>query len=353
METKARRQNDTLDLWKCIGIYAVVLAHIPLPGRFGRYLCAWAKFSVPVFFMASGYFSWNRDSRTVGKRAVNTGKLLLEVAAALLVLGCVLAVRQGETLTGYLLSRCQLFFVKELVLFQMLPLPYSWPMWFQGSLFVAYLFWWLLTKISERMGRKLPYDWLALGALALLVLNLSLTEFRVLGGLEAVPNRYVRNAWLDAIPFFALGAWFGEHQADIRAKCRVQWLWAGAALGTGLSVVEFLLVDVVDVLVGTTLVAAALMAISLCRPQVQNKVIHKTACFCGKNLTFYIFVTHIPLYGIMQEWQEQVPLFAWVVNEPWLRTLIVASLSTVLALGLYKLSRWRKSRSSMRKDGTL
>ena len=71
MARKAGRQNDMLDLLKCISIYSVVLAHVPLPGQFGRAICALAKFSVPVFFLISGYFSWGKDSRTLGRRAVH------------------------------------------------------------------------------------------------------------------------------------------------------------------------------------------------------------------------------------------------------------------------------------------
>jgi hypothetical protein len=55
----------------------------------------------------------------------------------------------------------------------------------------------------------------------------------------------------------------------------------------------------------------------------------------------------------MQEWKEQVPLFAWVLDQLWLRTLIVAVVSTVLAWGLYELSHWRKNRFFVRKDGKL
>ena len=73
MARKAGRQNDMLDLLKCISIYSVVLAHVPLPGQFGRAICALAKFSVPVFFLISGYFSWGKDSRTLGRRSGRPG----------------------------------------------------------------------------------------------------------------------------------------------------------------------------------------------------------------------------------------------------------------------------------------
>ena len=61
--------NDKLDLFKCISIYAVVLAHIPLPGQFGWALCALAKFSVVLFFLTAGYFSYEKFPRVLARRA--------------------------------------------------------------------------------------------------------------------------------------------------------------------------------------------------------------------------------------------------------------------------------------------
>ena len=188
MARKAGRQNDMLDLLKCISIYSVVLAHVPLPGQFGRAICALAKFSVPVFFLISGYFSWGKDGRTLGRRAVHAWKLLIGVSLLLLALGCVLARRQGQAISAYLLRRMTPFFFKEAVLFQLLPLPYSWPMWYMASLAIVYVLWWGMTRLAERRGKQLPYDVLGVVSLGLLVLHISLAEGRAMLGLEPVAN---------------------------------------------------------------------------------------------------------------------------------------------------------------------
>lgn len=102
------------------------------------------------------------------------------------------------------------FFLKEILLYQVFPLPYAWPMWYLGSQLIVYLLWWAMTGLAEALGKKLPYNLLGALALGLLVLHLSLVELRVLRGLEPAHSMYVRNAWLDAFPFFALGAWMGS-----------------------------------------------------------------------------------------------------------------------------------------------
>ena len=90
--------NDKLDLFKCIGIYGVVLAHVPLPGQFGMAVCALAKFSVVLFFLTAGYFSYDRSSAVLRRRTLKTGWLLLGAAALLVVLGYAMESRQGVTL---------------------------------------------------------------------------------------------------------------------------------------------------------------------------------------------------------------------------------------------------------------
>lgn len=340
--------NDKLDLFKCIAIYAVVLAHIPLPGQFGWALCALAKFSVVLFFLTAGYFSYQKPPAVLARRAVKTGWLLLVTSAALLLFGCVLAQRQGQTVAAYLQSRMDVFFLEEIVYYQLLPLPYSWPMWYLASQFVVYLLWLVMAWAAKKLGRDLPYNLLALLAVALLAFHMYHVEWQVLTGGTAWESKLVRNAWLDGFPFFALGAWFGRHQARIRSL-PVKPLWAGAVLAVGLTLAEFSQVGVIDVLLGSTLLALLLMAIALASPQVNSPLLRRTACFCGRDLTFYIYVLHVPLYGIVQEWQGQVAAFAWLIERRWLVTPAMALASTLLAVVLYQLARWRRSLGAKRR----
>ena len=333
--------NDKLDLFKCAAIYAVVLAHIPLPGQFGWALCALAKFSVVLFFLTAGYFSYEKPPAVLARRAAKTGWLLLVTSAGLLVLGCVLALRQGQTIPAYLQSRMDLFFLKEIVLYQLLPFPYAWPMWYLTSPFVVYLLWFVMTWVARRLGRSLPYNLLALLAVALLAFHMYHVEWQFLLGGTGWESKLVRNAWLDGFPFFALGAWFGRHQARVRSL-PVKPLWVGAAVCVGVTLLEFSRVGVIDVLLGSTLLAMALMAIALVSPQVKSPLLRRTACFCGRDLTFYIYVLHVPLFGIIQEWQGEAAAFAWLMERRWVTTPLIAALSTLLAVVFYRLAQWRR-----------
>lgn len=339
--------NDKLDLFKCISIYAVVVAHVPLPGRFGLALCALAKFSVVLFFLTAGYFSYEKSPAALARSAVKTGRLLLLTSVGLLIFGCVLAVRQGTTVSAYLLGRMDPFFLKEIVLYQLLPLPYSWPMWYLASQFVVYLLWMVLAWVAKKLGKSLPYNLLALVAVALLVFHMYHVEWQVLTGGTAWDSKLVRNAWLDGFPFFALGAFMARHRARIQSL-PVKPLWVGAALCVGLALVEFSQVEVVDVLLGTTLLALILMAIALASPGVESPLLRRTACFCGRELTFFIYVLHVPIYGVILEWRDQVEAFVWLYQHRVTLFPLVSVLSTLAALGIYGLSQWRRGLKAKR-----
>ena len=331
------RQNDKLDLFKGLAIYAVVFLHILLPGRVGAAVNCLARFAVPLFFLSAGWYSWRRDRRILGRRAIRTAKLLLAACTGLLAFGCVLAARSGQSIPQYLLGRITAQTLRDLLLCQVLPLPYSWPMWFLVSLLMIYLLWWAVTAA---LGPKLPYDALAVLAAVLLGMHLALGEVTILLGGE-VNSLLIRNVWLDGIPFFILGGWMAEHR-NWWESLPTGMLWGGAAAGAALSLLERSLTDFLDLHVGTILMALSLMAAAARDPKVGHPWLRNTLGFCGRNLTFYIFALHIPIYGILQEWRADVAVFDWIVARPWLFPFAVAALTTLVALILHGLFAGRR-----------
>ena len=334
----ARRNNQMLDLFKCIAVYGILFSHVPVPGEAGWAWCALSKFGVPLFFLTAGFFTWEAGPEVLRRRTAKTALRLLAVTAALVVLGCAMAVHQGQTVQAYLRGRMDPFFLKEILLYQLLPLPCSWPMWYLAAQLALYLLWWAMTWAARRLGRRLPYNALALLGVGLLLVHLSLAEWRVLGGGAALESKFVRNAWLHGFPFFALGAWMGEHRGAVR-RLPPAPLWAGLPLAMGLAYWEYARAGVMDVFMGTSLTALLLMAIALARPEVPSPLLRRTACFCGARLTFPIYILHVPLYGIVQEWQGDWAPFAWLMAHPVVKPLAIAAASTALALAAWALGR--------------
>ena len=90
---------------------------------------------------------------------------------------------------------------------------------------------------------------------------------------------------------------------------RSGWLWLGAAAGSLLALWERSRTEFLDLHVGTVLAAVCVMAACVAGPAVKSPVLRRTACRCGRELTFYIFAFHVPIYGVMKEWSDTVPGF--------------------------------------------
>ena len=335
----AKKRNEMLSVFKCVSIYAVILAHVPFPGRFGRALCALAKFSVVVFFLSSGYFSWEKSGAALKRSAWKTGSLLIKVVLFHLAVGCFNAVHDGSSAAAFLLSRFHPLYIKESLLYQVLPLPYSWHLWFLTSLLVVYLLWWAMTAWLERHGGRVPYAALGAAAVVLLGINIALGEGRAMIGLTPLPNQQLRNAWLDALPCFALGALLREKEAVLLPRLKLPLLWGGVVACAALNLWEFSRVDVVDVFLGTTVLAVLLMLIAIKHPQVPHNWLTRWACYCGDRLTFYIYVIHLPLYCLMRDYGGAVLGPEGLLGHRWLPTLAVALLSTLLAVCFDRLGR--------------
>lgn len=246
--------NDKLDLWKCVAIYSVIFIHILLPGQIGVAVNCLARFAVPLFFLSAGFFSWRSPPRVLARRTVRTAGLLLFACLALLSLGCAMARHGGASMGAYLLGRFTWANAASLVLWQLFPLPYSWPLWFLAALLMIYLMWWGLTAL---LRGRLPHRLLAVLALGLLAVHLVLGEGRSLQGL-AVDSVRIRNVWLDGLPFFLLGTWMGSQRERIEAL-RPGWLWLGAAAGSLLALWERNRTEFLDLHVGTVLAAVCVM----------------------------------------------------------------------------------------------
>lgn len=331
--------NAKLDLWKCVAIYSVIFIHILLPGQIGVAVNCLARFAVPLFFLSAGFFSWRSPPRVLARRTVRTAGLLLFACLALLGLGCAMARHGGASMGAYLLGRFTWANAASLVLWQLFPLPYSWPLWFLAALLMIYLMWWGLTAL---LRGRLPHRLLAVLALGLLAVHLVLGEGRSLQGL-AVDSVRIRNVWLDGLPFFLLGTWMGSQRERIEAL-RPGWLWLGGAAGSLLALWERSRTEFLDLHVGTVLAAVCVMAACVAGPAVKSPVLRRTACRCGRELTFYIFAFHVPIYGVMKEWSDTVPGFAWAMERSWLLPFLVAVLSTLLAIGLNGGAAWLRRR---------
>lgn len=332
--------NQRLSLFRCIAAYGVVFLHVRFPGVLGTAINCLARAAVPLFFLSAGYFSYGRPASVLKKRAGRCGRQLVLACIPSLLLGCVLAIRSGEGVPHYLGSRITLRRVVNLLLVQEIPLPYVWPVWFMVALVIIYLLWWGLTRLVGRDA--IPWNGLAVAALVGLTLHLWLGEGRIFRGLEPVPTLWLRNVWLDGLPFFILGGWLGSQEKGLHQWARPWMVYGALGLGCVLALFERSRGDYVDLHLGTILMSISAMAAAIAWPNIRHDTGLNRLLSRGEAITFPIYALHIPLYGLLVEWSH-IPLFGWILEHSLLTPLVVAGVSTLLAIvlvGIGRLGKW-------------
>jgi len=70
METKENKvmDNTTLHAIKTLACFSVVAIHIWLPGKIGAVYQIIARFAVPMFFLISGFYSYNISKSKIQQR---------------------------------------------------------------------------------------------------------------------------------------------------------------------------------------------------------------------------------------------------------------------------------------------
>ena len=320
-------RNQRMDLYKGIAIYSVIAIHVLFPGSFGSGIRALARFAVPFFFLTAGYFNFNASTHSLGRRAVRTLKQLVLSSIPYLLLGCLLTVKTGKSVWEWMKSFWGIRYLKEFFQFHTVPFPYAWQLWFLGALLTVYLLWWAFHTLAGAAGRSFPYDAAAIAAVVLLLLHLVLGEGLGLLGQET-DNRLLRNALLDGLPFFALGSWAAWRRRDIKAA-NIPWHYLILG-GTALSLIEAKLTGKQELYLGTLILLAGLMGRCIRYRRAPEGKLSHVLQFCGQELTLPIFVVHMLVLAAIRE----IPVLSWLNNLSWLLPIVVAALSTLIALGL-------------------
>lgn len=334
LEREAVRRNQRMDLYRGMAIYGVVFIHVLFPGGLGALLRVLFLFGVPFFFLTAGYFSHAARPQSVGRRALRCLRQLILACVPYFLLGCGIALGRGEPETAWLSTLRSPTVFRQLVLFQIIPFPYAWQLWFLGALFLAYLVWYWVAAICQRRDKPLPYNAVAALSLALLGVHLLLGEGAGLVG-KAVEVRYLRNALLDGLPFFLLGAWAAARRGAIREH-PLPWHWMILG-GLALSLAEFILAGKQELYLGTLITLSGLMGRAICYRRAGDGPLSRALQFCGRELTLYIFILHLLILGLIRE----VPWLHRLAGLTPILPVVVALLSTLAALGCHQsVKRW-------------
>ena len=308
---KEKTRKYGLDFLKGFAACFVVFMHARFPDVFGEYIAKIGTFAVPVFFMTSGYFSYNAPKSKILKSIKRTTTYL--IVAYLLNLIRILVELGFDMGAVSSYFKTVIFTASHMIKFIILSHSLiSGVAWFLISLLVCYVLKYLL-------GKNLRY----LGYLGIIV--------GVVGVLPPVSGYIglpINNPWINGIPFFVIGELLCVHYDLINQKM------SNMALVL-LSIAGFFLIILSCYYgkqwwyIGTLLLSPSLFVLFSRMDMKFNRF-----CLMGSTYAFFIYIVHPLVMHAYDALRVDIS-----VAESWLRPLIILAITVLLAVSYYSLKR--------------
>lgn len=302
MATMSKR-NRNIDAIRGIACIFVVLVHCVLPGEFGQYVIAYARFAVPFFVLVSGWFAYHEDRHKVRDYCLRKLKdtCKLTVSAALLYFlwnGINNYFASGDPI-GWLVS----YFSNEDSWYNLIV--------YNRAVFLNSVMYYLLMMVYVYI--------IIIAATEMRLLNLSkwfipvgLVWNYVLGAVIRAPWFHSGNFLLTALPFFLLGmqlrSWSRTHTP------KPVHLYVALVVGLLLTYAESSYFGDVYCYIGSIITSASILL--LCTTDSGMKMPNWMATF-GRNFSTYIFILHCGVRDTLKLMitDPSAELYQWIM--PW------------------------------------
>ena len=188
----------------------VVFIHIKFYGKMGIIMETLARFAVPLFFLVSGYYSFQIKPEKIIKRIRHLLGLIVFAAVCYTLFNIVIVFLNGTVgdIASYLGKYLNIGTLINLFIFNV-PVS-SVHLWYLLAMVYVYVAFYFVTML--RLNEKVIF----IVSFSLLFLHILLGECLSALGI-VVPIHIVRNFALMGIPFFALGLFVKKHENHMRA----------------------------------------------------------------------------------------------------------------------------------------
>lgn len=285
------KKNEYVDALKGIACIIVIFLHCRLPGIIGDGIIYGLRFSVPIFFMVSGYYSYFKKDEWIIAKAKYILKLLifteLFYGVWTFVSKCLI---QNDTFHEIFESIVGNKNIVQVIFCGTL---------FNGTLWYLYAMFWTWIIIYGLRKVKLLKK-----AYVLIPILLCVQIF----GRAYVQNVYdiekyvflFRNALTFGVPFSLLGTWLAENEANIVKKIDIRKNVLIIGVGFLLIVVEFFAFgQYMDTHVSSVLIATGMFLFAV-RQQGEIKKYLKGVAYVGSRWYVWIYLSHMFVSGLVE-----------------------------------------------------
>lgn len=278
------KRYDSLDFLKFLCAFLVITIHMPYVGK--EYIEPLTRFSVPVFFMITGYFysSTKKNNREYTQIKKTFGLML---SSNLLFLGweVMKSVILREPISNGLSSMFSIEVWLNFLFFNVS--PFSEHLWYLGALFYILA---IILAVDKYSSRKKLYKFIPL----LLLINVVFGNYSTIVFGTVLPRILTRNFLFCGLPFFLIGDAIKERQNRLTHKQLV----ITAILAIIITLVESMFLHNTaaefneDCFIATPFLAYSLFVLFLDDTMVSNTHILRKIAQLGKSATTIIYVIH-------------------------------------------------------------
>ncbi len=318
---KITERNQSVECCRLFCSAIVIFLHIPLPKILASEITLLARFTVPFFFMISGYYAFGTGYETRVRRVKTLVKLNIVSTLLYLLWDIVpLLQHQGAAINYITVNYIKWKVLVELVAFHVNPL--SGHLWY----LLALLWCWFLFMVypEKRKGYGFLYYLSILLLAAFFVLSTG-----VFLGRRYFDNLIYRNGYLMGFPIFMIGVFLKEYKEKINFKT---WhLWVVFGIGLLLSIWQWRILGEGEMPMGMLLSVAAVILLLQKQPVCPIHWIQSKLRYFGKVSTVVYMIHMLIVYFYVKYMQGaiQVRLGVW---EEWIQPLAVLVLSFFVAI---------------------
>ncbi len=327
---EAKQRNWRFDYLKGIACIIVILLHVPLPGAIGDGIIYSCRFSVPIFFMITGYYTEKRDNKWILKKI---RQLLTKLLIAELLYGIwkllFHIVMDGKTVAEFFEDWG---FIKHPVKVIFCGSFFNGVFWYIYALIWAYVLVIVLRKI------KWIYNNLfCIIATLFLVALLVVGRFVMQNMVEIDEYTFLFcNALVFALPMMMTGMLFARKEEDIKEKISLGKNVLLLFIGGTVLVAEYIFSrQYMDFHFSTLIISSSVFMFAF----VYNKesiLCKKPLSFIGQNLSLWIYLDHIFVNNLCRV----LAFYICILDNKiygYLHPFIVIALSIVMAYMIYRI----------------
>jgi len=315
--TSIKQRNYSLDIFKLIASFFVIIIHCTSGFPNHDYLVATARFAVPVFFIISGWYSYNavtsRNYKKIWKRIVSLLRLFIIAELTYILYSMISELTIGVKFSDWIVKIVNEDSFRRFILFNH-TLPFG-GLWFLPALIYVYIAALVIMKINKPQ---------LFTAFAFITAGLIIAQPFIS---KDEPLWHIRNFVTTGLPLFSIGFLMKRHEKTL-LKIKTPAAAVLTAAGFGITYAEMFVLKKLCGRAAFEIYAGAVIT------AVFGIILSMKLCYSKKSLfiellgdaTTYIYIFHMLIYNITRQ-----KFIDANINNPLLRFVITVFGSLLLA----------------------